>query len=79
MIRAACFPIPHHLLTSLATFWCSDDADLILVEEVRNWLNEHDMPFQIGYVDDPDLEDECDHYIFFQSHYDAIEFKMRWF
>lgn len=74
-------PIPYHLLTSLATFWCSDNPNLILEESVREWLTEHDMAFEIGYLTDDDdgEEDACDHYIFFDSHYDATAFKLRWF
>jgi hypothetical protein len=70
--------LPLHLVSTLGLFWCSDNPLLILREDVLEWLEANDICYSISY-DETDLEDECDHFISFQSHYDSFAFKMRWF
>lgn len=70
--------LPLHLVSTLGLFWCSDNPLLILREDVLGWLEENDIVFNIAYRE-TDLEEECDHFIIFQNHHDAISFKLRWF
>lgn len=68
-------PLPFHTVTPLTHFWGTDNVNLVLQEEVLEWLDQHDIRFKIEYVE---VGIDVDYFIIFSSEEEALWFKLRW-
>jgi hypothetical protein len=76
------FELPNHCVNSYARYHFSTKADYVLVEDVHEWLEEHQVSYTIRMHKDYIEEDIWDHRfqydILFDDPVKAVLFKLRW-